>query len=435
VLESIFSDTFVFLYLYICFMNILLIGSGGREHALAEHIARSPLCTTLMIAPGNGGTTEWNVSLDIHKYKKVIEFCESQNIQLVIVGPEQPLIEGFADALREAGIAVLGPGKAGARLEGSKAFAKEFMLKYNIPTASAQSFKREHAREAQSLVLQNPLPVVIKADGLAAGKGVTVAHSHEEAQKALDEIFKKNRFGSAGDRVLIESFLEGKELSVFVLTDGQNYILLPEAMDYKRAREGDAGPNTGGMGAVSPVPFATPALMQFIRRKIIEPTLAGLRNEKIEYRGFVFIGLMVQGDEASVIEYNVRMGDPETEVVIPRILSDMVPYFFGAANGRLPESSLSISLQSALTTVCVSKGYPDSYETEKLITLPENLNESIRLYHAGTRETSDGYLTSGGRVIAVTALAENQESARNLSQQCADEIIFENKYYRKDIGV
>ncbi len=415
-------------------MNILIIGTGGREHALAWKIASSALCTKLFMARGNGGTLPWNVPINPDKPEEVVAFCQQESIDLVLIGPEQPLSEGLADEVRAAGFLVCGPGKAGAQLEGSKVYSKAFMEKYHIPTASARTFARDEYDEALHFLLHQPLPVVIKVDGLAGGKGVTVAQSHQEAMDALEEIFHQDRFGISGDSILIESYLTGKEVSVFILTDGKRWIQLPEAMDYKRAKENNEGPNTGGMGAISPVPFYTAQLQDYVNKFIIEPTLKGLKAEGIDYRGFIFFGLMVDEEEARVIEYNVRMGDPETEAVLPRIQSDLVPYLFGAASGALPESPLKISEQSAVTTVCVSDGYPGEYLSGKEISLPQDRNPHVFYFHAGTQAKEGKLLNSGGRVIAVTALAENLTLAANLSQSGAVSVEFAGKYFRKDIG-
>jgi phosphoribosylamine--glycine ligase len=414
-------------------MKVLLIGTGGREHALAWKIASSPYCTRLFVAKGNGGTAEWNVPLIPDQPSSVLAFCKSETIDLVVIGPEQPLSEGLADTLREAGILVVGPGKAGARLESSKVFSKAFMEKYHIPTAKAQYFLREDYDEALLFLMQQPLPVVIKVDGLAAGKGVIIANNHDEAIKALDDIFHEDSFGPAGDKILVESFLTGKEVSVFILTDGKNWILLPEAMDYKRAREGNLGPNTGGMGAISPVPFFTQSLKNWVSENIIEPTLKGLREENIEYRGFIFFGLMTDGEEARVIEYNVRMGDPETEAVIPRIVSDILPLLKDAASGNLSAPALEISPRAAATTVCVSGGYPGVFEKDFPIQL-YGKQQDILYFHAGTRMSDNQLLTSGGRVMAVTGLGDTLEDAVKQSQEGADAVQFEKKYFRPDIG-
>lgn len=415
-------------------MNILLIGSGAREHAFARSISQSPACKKLYIAPGNGGTEAWNTDLDIENYPLIVQFCRDAEIQLVVIGPEGPLTGGMADELRAAGIFVLGPGRDGAQLEGSKMYSKAFMERYNIPTAHAKIFTRAEYDDALAYVLAHPLPVVIKADGLAAGKGVTVAVNHQQAMDALEEIFHHNRFGSSGDNILVESFLRGKELSVFVLTDGKSYLVLPEAMDYKRIYDQDQGPNTGGMGAISPVPFVSDAVLQFIETRIIQPTLDGLKTEGIEYRGFIFIGLMVEGESAEVIEYNVRMGDPETEVVFPRIQSDIVPWLYGAASGKLPEDELEVSPRSAVCTVCVSSGYPGSFTEGKIISLPEQVSEDIMLFHAGTRQKNGSLLTAGGRVMTVTAMGDSLAEAAEKSGQMASQVKFEGVFYRKDIG-
>lgn len=416
-------------------MNILLLGSGAREHAMARHISQSPQCTKLWVAPGNAGTTDWNLQLNASHHTDVLAFCEKHAVDLVIVGPEQPLTSGLADLLRAHSIPVTGPCSSGARLEGSKAFSKAFMEKYKIPTATCKVFQRSQYAEALDYIQKHPLPVVLKADGLAAGKGVTVAYNKQEAEDALNDMFLHDRFGNAGDTLVIESFLQGLELSVFILTDGNNYILLPEAMDYKRVGEGNTGPNTGGMGAISPLPFFTDALKENIIQTIIKPTLEGLRKEKISYCGFIFFGLMADGDIASVIEYNVRMGDPETEVVFPRIAEDLLPHMYAAAKGELQSVTLQVSPLYAQTTVCVSGGYPEVFDTGKDITLPAEVPEAVSIFHAGTRKEGNRLLTSGGRVLAVTALAEDPDRAAEISRHWADTIRFDGKYFRKDIGV
>jgi len=364
-----------------------------------------------------------------------LQFCIGESVDLVIVGPEQPLTSGLSDLLRQHHIPVTGPGSAGAQLEGSKSFSKGFMERHGIPTASYRVFKRNQFEDALSYIRLHAMPVVLKADGLAAGKGVTVATNLADAEDALKDICIHNRFGSAGDTVVVESFLTGQEVSVFILTDGNQYILLPEAMDYKRVGEGNTGPNTGGMGAISPVPFFTDALQENVIQTIIEPTLKGLQKDNIPYQGFIFFGLMVDAGIASVIEYNVRMGDPETEVVFPRISEDLVPYMFAAANGNLINTQLSVTPQSAVTTVCVSGGYPDRFDTGKDIQVPMDLPRNVFLFHAGTSRQGQRLHSSGGRVCAVTALADDLDAAAIISQKYAASIVFDGKYYRKDIGV
>lgn len=419
---------------YLYSMKVFIIGTGGREHALAWKIANSPLCTRLFVARGNGGTLPWNVAVNPDQPQEVIDFCRQEAVDLVVIGPEQPLSEGLADALRNKGFAVCGPGQNGARLESSKVFSKAFMEKYDIPTANARSFDRDEFDDALHFAMQQPLPLVIKADGLAAGKGVIIAQTYDEALKTLDAIFHEDVFGPAGNQILIETFLKGIEASVFVLTDGTRWVQLPEAMDYKRAYDQNLGPNTGGMGAISPVPFFTPELNQYIGKAIIEPTLRGLKEEGIEYRGFLFLGLMTEGNQARVIEYNVRMGDPETEVVLTRIESDLIPYLYGAAHGAMPDEPLLVSSQAAVCTVCVSEGYPGPYAKGHLISLPDERPEKVFFFHAGTGTRDGNLVTTGGRVMAVTALAPTLAEAASRSQEYAAKVSYAGKFFRKDIG-
>ena len=420
-------------------MNILLLGSGGREHAFAKKISESTLCHQLFIAPGNAGTEKLgiNVPIKADDFLKIKSFCLENQIKMVIVGPEDPLVKGIYDFFKNDDqlndIPVIGPSKIGATLEGSKEFAKKFMQKYNIPTADYQSFTKENINEGFAFLEKMKPPYVLKADGLAAGKGVLIINDLAEAKNELENMLVKAKFAEASSKVVIEEFLTGIELSCFVITDGKNYKILPTAKDYKRIGEGDTGLNTGGMGAVSPVPFANAEFMQKIEDKIVQPTIQGLINEQIEYKGFIFIGLIKVGNEPYVIEYNVRMGDPETEVVIPRIKSDLVEIFSAVASQNLDNINLEINPQSATTVVLVSGGYPEDYEKGKIISGIENIEDSL-VFHAGTTLDNDKIVSNGGRVLAITSLAETFQEALKISYKNIDKISFDKMYYRKDIG-
>lgn len=420
-------------------MNILLLGSGGREHAFAKKISESTLCHQLFIAPGNAGTEKLgiNVPIKADDFLKIKSFCLENQIKMVIVGPEDPLVKGIYDFFKNDDqlndIPVIGPSKIGATLEGSKEFAKKFMQKYNIPTADYQSFTKENINEGFAFLEKMKPPYVLKADGLAAGKGVLIINDLAEAKNELENMLVKAKFAEASSKVVIEEFLTGIELSCFVITDGKNYKILPTAKDYKRIGEGDTGLNTGGMGAVSPVPFANTEFMQKIEERIVKPTIQGLINEQIEYKGFIFIGLIKVGDEPYVIEYNVRMGDPETEVVIPRIKSDLVEIFSAVASQNLDNINLEINPQSATTVVLVSGGYPEDYEKGKIISGIENIEDSL-VFHAGTTLDNDKIVSNGGRVLAITSLAETFQEALKISYKNINKISFDKMYYRKDIG-
>ena len=420
-------------------MNILLLGSGGREHAFAKKISESTLCHQLFIAPGNAGTEKLgiNVPIKADDFLKIKSFCLENQIKMVIVGPEDPLVKGIYDFFKNDDqlndIPVIGPSKIGATLEGSKEFAKKFMQKYNIPTADYQSFTKENINEGFAFLEKMKPPYVLKADGLAAGKGVLIINDLAEAKNELENMLVKAKFAEASSKVVIEEFLTGIELSCFVITDGKNYKILPTAKDYKRIGEGDTGLNTGGMGAVSPVPFANAEFMQKIEERIVKPTIQGLINEQIEYKGFIFIGLIKVGDEPYVIEYNVRMGDPETEVVIPRIKSDLVEIFSAVASQNLDNINVEINLQSATTIVLVSGGYPEDYEKGKIISGIENIEDSL-VFHAGTTLDNDKIVSNGGRVLAITSLAETFQEALKISYKNINKISFDKMYYRKDIG-
>ncbi len=421
-------------------MNILLLGSGGREHAFAYLLSRSPRCKQLYIAPGNAGTAleGENVAMDATDFQKIKEFCLSKQISLVVVGPEEPLVKGIVDFFGQdtalSQIPIVGPSQKGATLEGSKEFAKEFMQRHDIPTARYASFTKDTIEEGLRFLESMKAPYVLKADGLAAGKGVVILENLQEAQAELKRMLLEEKFGTASQKVVIEEFLRGIELSCFVLTDGESYKVLPTAKDYKRIGEGDTGLNTGGMGAVSPVPFANEAFMQKIEERIIKPTIEGLKKEQITYRGFVFIGLIKVGDDPYVIEYNVRMGDPETEVVLPRLQTDLVSLLEATAKGKLKDCSLSIDPRSATTVMIVSGGYPEEYEKGKVISGLQQESESV-IFHAGTREKDGEVLTAGGRVLAITSLANDFKEALKKSYRRVEKISFENMYYRKDIGM
>ncbi len=420
--------------------KILLLGSGGREHAFALQLAKSKHCTQLYIAPGNAGTAACgeNVSLDPLDFVVVASFVQQHQITMVMVGPEEPLVRGIWDYFQAddqlRNVLVVGPSAAGAVLEGSKAWAKQFMLRHQVPTAAYREFGKDELAAATEYVASQPLPIVLKADGLAAGKGVVICQSHQEATKELKAMLG-GKFGDASAKVVIEAFLSGIEFSVFVLTDGKNYKILPEAKDYKRAKEGDKGPNTGGMGAVSPVPFVNEVMWRKVEQHIIIPTVNGLRKEKIPYRGFIFFGLISVGGEPFVIEYNCRMGDPETEVVLPRLKNDLVLLLQACAHGRLGRAAIKQDKRTATTVMLVSKGYPGDYEKGKAITGIEDTKGCIVL-HAGTKATPEGSVVSnGGRVIAVTALAKDIPTALSKSYRNARKIKYEGRTFRRDIGL
>lgn len=420
-------------------MNILILGSGGREHALAWKITQSPFCDTCWIAPGNAGTAQVGRNLDIDptQFEAVADAIRTHHIHMLVVGPEAPLVEGIRDYFEEGeewkDLLIIGPGKAGAMLEGSKDFAKAFMSRHGIPTARYGTFTREQLDEAKDFLNTFEPPYVLKADGLAAGKGVVILDNLEEARRELDAMLAESKFGSASAKVVIEEFLDGMELSVFALTDGEDYILLPEAKDYKRIGEGDTGLNTGGMGAVSPVPFADARFMEKVVARVVKPTVDGLAKDGIPYVGFLFFGLIKVEGEPMVIEYNARMGDPETEVVMPRIASDFVPILEAAARGNLKGVDLETDPRYATTVMLVSGGYPGPYPKGKTIKVEKTLSD-VQIFHAGTATDGDQVITSGGRVIAATAYGHSLEDALQKSYAQAEAIQFDGKYVRRDIG-
>jgi len=421
-------------------MKILIIGSGGREHALAWKISQSPNCSELFVAPGNAGTNAIakNISLKVDDLNSVTAFIVEHDIRMVVIGPEAPLVDGLADALtsddRLKDLMVVGPSKKGAMLEGSKDFAKQFMNRHGIPTAGSQTFARDQIDEAIEYQSTLPLPIVLKADGLAAGKGVIICHSHDKAKETLKAMLVDEQFGSASDAVIIEEFLDGIELSVFVLTDGKNYLLLPEAKDYKPIGENNTGPNTGGMGSVSPVNFAQGAFMNKVEQRIIIPTIEGIRKDELPYSGFVFFGLMNVKGEPYVIEYNVRMGDPEAQVVLPRIKNDFVALMESTARGTLHKVQLELDTRTTTTVIMASGGYPESYEKGHPIAGLETADNDTVVFHAGTKIAGDEVVTNGGRVLAVSGFGDNLKQALDASYKRVRTISWKDVYYRKDIG-
>jgi len=420
-------------------MNILLLGSGGREHALAWKMLQSKDCTNLFVAPGNAGTAAiaHNLDLNPNDFSALKTAVLEKAINMVVVGPEDPLVNGIYDFFKKdpllKDIPVIGPSQKGAQLEGSKEFAKEFLIRHQIPTAAYQSFTKENVEAGYAFLETLKAPYVLKADGLAAGKGVLILNHLEEAKLELKNMLVDAKFGSASTKVVIEEFLDGIELSCFVLTDGKSYKILPTAKDYKRIGEGDAGLNTGGMGAISPVPFADEVLMAKIEERIVKPTIAGFAKDAIDYKGFVFIGLINVNNEPFVIEYNVRMGDPETEVVLPRIESDLVKLFQAVASQTLDSTTLEIDPRSATTVMIVSGGYPEEYQKGMIISGLDQVKDSL-VFHAGTALKGTEVVSNGGRVLAVTSFGADFNQALKTSYQNIDKLHFDKMYYRKDIG-
>ncbi len=419
-------------------MNILILGSGGREHAFAWKMQQSSKCDDIFIAPGNAGTAQigTNVAIDVNDFPAIKTFVLANKIEMVVVGPEVPLVLGiwdfFANDDELKGVFVLGPSKAGAEMEGSKAFSKKFMAEFDIPTAGYREFSGEEVEEGVAYIATQTPPIVLKADGLAAGKGVLILSTIEEAQAELREMLG-GKFGTASSRVVIEQFLDGIEFSVFVLTDGKDYKILPVAKDYKRIGEGDTGLNTGGMGAVSPPPFVDEAMMKMVEERIVQPTIKGIHTRGMKYDGFVFIGLIRVNGEPYVIEYNCRMGDPETEVVLPRLENDLVDLFLAVRDGKLAEQEIKEDKRAATTIFLVSGGYPEAYEKGKEMTGFDGIKDSI-LFHAGTKETEGKVVTNGGRVLAVTSYGETFQDALTISNKNAAKVNFAGRNYRTDIG-
>ncbi|MHA6246747.1 phosphoribosylamine--glycine ligase [Pontibacter sp. CAU 1760] len=421
-------------------MNVLIIGAGGREHAIAWKLSQSEYCEKVFVAPGNAGTAQYGTTaaVDIHNFDELAKFATDFNIMMIVVGPENSLVEGIHDYFQSSEylkhILVVGPKKAGAMLEGSKDYCKDFFKRYNIPTAAYQTFTEDTFAQATAYLRNHSYPAVLKADGLAAGKGVIIAQNYDEAFDALEDMLRNKRFGNASSKVVIEEYLQGIEVSVFILTDGKDYVLLPEAKDYKRIGEGDSGLNTGGMGAISPVPFVDDVFMQKVKERVIEPTLRGMQQDEMDYTGFLFIGLMNVNGDPYVIEYNVRLGDPETEAILPRIKSDLFELFRALHDHKLGEFQLEIDPRTATTVFLVSGGYPEGYEKGKEITGLENVPSDVLVFHAGTKMLNGKLVNDGGRVIAVTALGDTMDEALAKANAAATAITWQDRYYRHDIG-
>lgn len=422
-------------------MNILILGSGGREHAFAWKIKQSPLCSQLFIAPGNAGTLLCgeNVNIAVSDFEAIHRFCIDKQIEMVIVGPEDPLVLGIYDFFKKEkslkNISIIGPSAAGAQLEGSKAFSKQFMQRHQIPTAAYAEFTEANFAEGITYLKNHTLPIVLKADGLAAGKGVVICEDTDESKAVFTAMIKEKQFGEASAKVVVEEFLQGIEVSVFVLTNGKDYKIIGHAKDYKRIGEGDTGPNTGGMGCVSPVPFINDDFMQEIEKTIIAPTIKGINEEQLEYKGFIFFGLIKVNDEPFLIEYNCRMGDPETEVVLPKLKNDLVELFLSLNNNTLQNRVIEIDEKTCCTVVAVSGGYPGNYKKNLTIAgLPATVNADALIFHAGTKQSGNDVVTNGGRVLAVTSFGENIKEAVSNSADILNRISFEGMYFRKDIG-
>ncbi|GAA4432949.1 phosphoribosylamine--glycine ligase [Pontibacter saemangeumensis] len=421
-------------------MNVLIIGSGAREHAIAWKLSQSEYCDKVFVAPGNAGTAQYGTTaaVDIHNFDELAKFATDFNIMMIVVGPENSLVEGIHDYFQGSEylkhILVIGPKKAGAMLEGSKDFCKAFFQRYNIPTAAYQTFTEDTFAQATAYLREGSFPIVLKADGLAQGKGVIIAQNYDEAVDALEDMLRNKRFGNASSKVVIEEYMEGIEVSVFILTDGKEYVLLPEAKDYKRIGEGDTGLNTGGMGAISPVPFVDDVFMQKVKERVIEPTLRGMQEDQLDFSGFLFIGLMNVNGDPFVIEYNVRLGDPETEAILPRIKSDLFELFRALHDHKLGEFKLEIDPRTAATVFLVSGGYPEGFEKGKEITGIENVPSDVLVFHAGTKLVNGKLVNNGGRVITVTALADTMEEALEKANAAAAAIKWQDRYYRHDIG-
>ncbi|MGG9970533.1 phosphoribosylamine--glycine ligase [Ferruginibacter sp. SUN002] len=422
-------------------MNILIIGNGGREHALAWKVKQSKLCKKLYVAPGNAGTatTAENVDIKTTDFERLATFCLSNKVDMIIVGPEEPLVKGIYDFFKSnpktSNIHVIGPSQEAAQLEGSKAFAKAFMDRNKIPTAAYREFDHTNYEEGVEYIRNHALPIVLKADGLAAGKGVLICNNPIEALAEFELMIRQSKFGDASKRVVVEEFLSGIEMSVFAVTDGVNYVLLPEAKDYKRIGVGDSGLNTGGMGAVSPVPFADDVFLNKIITRIVEPTITGLKNENLDYKGIVFIGIIKVGDDPFVIEYNCRLGDPETECILPRVETDLVEIFSAVALQKVNELKIKISKDAAATVVAVSGGYPGTYETGKIIKgLDDTSFEGTMIFHSGTKNEGKDVVTNGGRVLAVTSFGDTIIDAAEQSVYMLEQIYFDDIYFRDDIG-
>ena len=420
-------------------MNILVLGSGGREHTFAWKMKQSAKCDKLFVAPGNAGTAQIavNLPISVNDFEAIKTAVLTHEIQMVVVGPEDPLVLGIYDFFQQddvlKDIPVIGPSKAAAQLEGSKEFAKEFMIRHGVPTAKYASFTAETTEQGCEFLASLQPPYVLKADGLAAGKGVLIIDNLEEAQTELRNMLLNAKFGQASNKVVIEEFLSGIELSCFVLTDGKSYKILPTAKDYKRIGEGDTGLNTGGMGAISPVPFATQEFLDKVEEKVVKPTIEGFAKDNLPYKGFVFIGLMKVGEEPYVIEYNVRMGDPETEVVLPRLKSDLVEIFEAIGKGKLQEQTIEIDPRTATTVMMVSGGYPEDYEKGKVISGIDTVQDSI-VFHAGTTMKGEEIVSNGGRVLAVTSYGNDFKEALEKSYQSIEKIHFDKQYFRTDLG-